>query len=63
MGAPSLISFHRMRATLTHPAEATAANGTNLASVPRVAGESERRRGTSELSPTATEHEAAVAET
>jgi hypothetical protein len=62
MAIPSLISFHLINPILTHPAEATAANGTNLPKSPRVVGDRPRSRGTSVESPTAMAHEATVAE-
>ena len=59
---PSRISFQRIRPIFTHPAVATATNGTNLLRRERVAGEIRVRRGTRRASETAMVQDAAVAE-
>lgn len=58
---PLLISSPLMRHTFNTPADATAANGTNLPSKIRVLGETPLRRGTKALRPTATEEAAPTA--
>lgn len=61
MSLPSLISFHLIKPTLTHPALATATKGTKRPRRPRVDGERLLKRGTMELSPTARPTEVDVA--
>lgn len=58
---PRLISSPRMRNTLRAPALATAANGTRRESTVRVDGDNRFSRGTIELRPTATVHDALTA--
>lgn len=59
---PSRISFHLISPIFTHPAVATATNGTNFPRSERVAGEIRVRRGTRRARETAIVQEAAVAE-
>lgn len=58
---PCRISSPRMRNTLRAPADATAANGTNRVRVIFAVGERRLSRGTTALSPSATEQEAETA--
>lgn len=58
---PRRISSPRIKNTFKAPADATAAKGTSLEKINRVFGDRRVSRGTRELSPNATEHEAETA--